>query len=63
MLQISKGPRRPWPLCVLSVIAAASLAAAQSTSGTPKVAVYASVGEELITFSVDVEHATVTRQS
>src|SRR5215468_3178482 len=63
MLQISKGPRRFWPLSVLIVLATASLAAAQSTNGTPRVAVYASVGEELITFGVDVEHATLTRQS
>lgn len=39
-------------------------ACAQSPADTPaRLALYAGVGEELITFSVDVEHATLTRQS
>ena len=33
----------------------------QPISRPPSVAVYASVGEELITFNVDVDHATLTR--
>ena len=37
---------------------------AQRPPGSPaKVAVYASVGEELITFHADTEQATLTRQS
>lgn len=53
-------------LCLLMLVATASLVAAQATngtSGTSKVAVYASVGEELIAFTADVERATLTRQS
>jgi len=38
-------------------------AVAQSISSHPRTTLYASVGEELITFTVDVEHATVTRQA
>jgi len=45
------------------LVATASLVAAQATNGTSKVAVYASVGEELIAFTADVERATLTRQS
>jgi 6-phosphogluconolactonase len=36
---------------------------AQSIGGSPRVALYASVGEELITYGVDAERATLTRQS
>jgi 6-phosphogluconolactonase len=35
----------------------------QSAGGPARVAVYASVGEELIQFAVDVEHASLSRQS
>jgi 6-phosphogluconolactonase (cycloisomerase 2 family) len=35
----------------------------QGVGSAPRVALYASVGEELITFSVDVDRATLTRQS
>ncbi len=52
-----------WLMYVLTAIAFAPLLAAQSTTGSAKVALYASVGEELIGFSVDVERATLTRQS
>lgn len=49
---------------VLLILAAtASLVASQATNGTSKVAVYASVGEELIAFTADVERATLTRQA
>jgi len=46
-----------WAAIVIMSVAAVS---AQRSS---KVAVYASVGEELITFSADIERATLTRQS
>ena len=54
------------PLFLLMLVATASPVAAQVTngmSGNSKVAVYASVGEELIAFTADVERATLTRQS
>jgi 6-phosphogluconolactonase (cycloisomerase 2 family) len=38
-------------------------ALADSVGGAPQAALYASVGEELITFSVDLERATLARQS
>ena len=38
-------------------------AVAQSVGNHPHTSLYASVGEELITFNVDVEHATLTRQA
>jgi 6-phosphogluconolactonase len=38
-------------------------AVAQSVGNHPHTALYASVGEELITFNVDVEHATLMRQA
>ena len=41
----------------------AHLTAGQIATRSAKVALYASVGEELITFSVDPERATLTRQS
>ena len=47
-------------LAIVPMIAAAF---AQSVGRSPRVALYASVGEELITFSVDPERATLTRQS
>jgi 6-phosphogluconolactonase len=47
-------------LATVPMIAAAVM---QNGGGSSRVAVYASVGEELITFSADVERATLTRQS
>ena len=55
-----------WLACLLLAGAAASLLAApaaQSPAGPSMVAAYASVGEELITFSVDVERGTLRRES
>ncbi len=52
--------------CLLLAGAAASLLASptgQAPAGPPKVAAYASVGEELIAFSVDVERGTLGRES
>ena len=57
---------RSWLACLLLAGAAASLLAApagQAPAGPPKVAAYASVGEELITFSLDVERGTLGRES
>ena len=57
--------QRGW-LALLTAMAAALFAAVtdgQVTNRSPNVAVYASVGEELIIFSVDVARATLTRQS
>lgn len=47
-------------LATLPMIAAALM---QSGNGPARVAVYASVGEELIQFAADVEHATLSRRS
>jgi 6-phosphogluconolactonase len=47
-------------LATVPMIAAALM---QSGGGSPRVAVYASVGEELIAFSADVNHATLMKQS
>jgi len=47
----------------LAIVPMIAAALAQSVGGSPRVALYASVGEELITFSVDPERATLTRQS
>src|SRR5205809_1019107 len=47
-------------LVTVPLIAAALM---QSGSDPARVAVYASVGEEIITFSADVDRATLTRQS
>jgi 6-phosphogluconolactonase len=55
-----------WQIYVAVGLAAVPMIAgglSQSVGGAPRVALYASVGEELIAFSVDVEHATLTRQS
>jgi 6-phosphogluconolactonase (cycloisomerase 2 family) len=57
---------RAWSLGVVLVIATVSfvaVAANQVASGYGKVAVYASVGEELIAFSADIDRATLTKQS
>jgi hypothetical protein len=51
---------------VLIAIATMPLVAApldQATDRSARVALYASVGEELIGYSVDLERATLTRQS
>jgi 6-phosphogluconolactonase len=53
-------------LALLTTIAAASsvaMIAGQVTSRTGNVALYASVGEELITFTVDTARAALTRQA
>jgi len=58
------GPR--WQTFLLLAVATMSLVAdplAQTANRSAKVALYASVGEELIGFSVDLERATLTRQS
>ena len=64
MLNILK--QASWPIGMLFAIATVSFvgaAANQTASGSGKVAVYASVGEELIIFSADIDRATLTRQS
>jgi 6-phosphogluconolactonase len=55
-------PKTAWRLGLWGTIAMMSIAVA-SAQRSAKVPVYASVGEELITFSVDAERATLTRQS
>jgi len=60
---MARSIRSGWPLCLLVLVATASLVAAQATRGKSNVAVYASVGEELIAFTADVERGTLTRQS
>lgn len=55
-----------WQIYVaVGVVTAPMIAAglAQGVRHAPHVALYASVGEELIHFTVDVDHATLTRQS
>ena len=55
-----------WRVCVLIAVAMVPLAAfpvAQASGRPSRVALYASAGEELVGFSVDVERATLTRQS
>ena len=47
---------------VLATVPTIAVALVQN-NGSPRVAVYASVGEELITFSADVARGTLTRQS
>ena len=57
---------RRWQSCLWIGIATAPLVAAsldQAATRSTRVALYASVGEELISYSVDVERATLTRQS
>src|SRR5262245_7062628 len=46
-----------------TAIALASLATVFAQAPAARAALYAGVGEELITFGVDVERATLTRQS
>ena len=55
-------PKTVWRFGAWAVIVTMSVAVA-SAQRSPKIAVYASVGEELITFSADTERATLTRQS
>jgi 6-phosphogluconolactonase (cycloisomerase 2 family) len=55
-------PKTTWRFGVWAAIVMMSVAMA-SAQRSAKVAVYASVGEELITFSADTERATLTRQS
>ena len=55
--------RRCGPLLVWVAIMPLVATAQQPASPPAKVAVYAAVGEELITFSADTERATLTRQS
>src|SRR6202049_3929598 len=66
MINVLKHIGRCWRMCVLIAIATMPLVAAplnQTASRSARVALYASVGEELIGYSVDVERATLTRQS
>ena len=61
--------QRPWTVALLLALTTMHLAAtaanqvASRSAPSAKVAVYASVGEELITFSADPAQATLTRQS
>jgi 6-phosphogluconolactonase (cycloisomerase 2 family) len=55
-------PKTAWRFGVWATIVMMSVAVA-SAQRSSKVAVYASVGEELIAFSVDTERAALTRQS
>jgi 6-phosphogluconolactonase len=50
-------------LIAIAIVPLAHVAAGQVATRSARVALYASVGEELITFSVDVERGTLTRQS
>ena len=50
-------------LVAIAIVPLAVMTSGQVATRSPRAAVYASVGEELITFSVDVERATLTRQS
>ena len=58
--------RHVWQISVTVGLATALMIAAalaQSVGSAPRVAIYASVGDELIQFSVDVDHAAVTKQA
>src|SRR6266446_6137277 len=66
MVHLLKRMARCWRMFVLTAIVTMPLLAAppdQATDRSARVALYASVGEELIGYSVDLEHATLTRQS
>ena len=55
-----------WQILLGAAIASTGLLAVligQSSNRSGRVALYASVGEELSTYTVDVEHATLTKQS
>ena len=49
--------------CVVIVSSAVAAVLAQPAAPRNNVALYAGVGDELITFAVDVEHATLTRRA
>ena len=58
--------KRALQVCVAVSLATVPMIAAalmQNGGGSSRVAVYASVGEELITFTADIAQATLTRQS
>ena len=66
MVNMLKQIGRHWQICLWIGIATAPLVAAsldQAATRSTRVALYASVGDELICYSVDVERATLTRQS
>src|ERR1700694_5844539 len=66
MINLLKHMARCWRMFVLIAIATMPLVAApldQATDRSARVALHASVGEELIGYSVDLERATLTRQS
>ncbi len=66
MMNMLKHIGRRCRICLWMGIATAPLVATsldQAASRSARVALYASVGEELISYSVDVERATLTRQS
>ncbi|MET0163994.1 MAG: hypothetical protein ABW318_03190, partial [Vicinamibacterales bacterium] len=55
-----------WQISLGAAIASTGLLAVligQSSNRSGRVALYASVGEELSTYTVDVEQATLTKQS
>jgi 6-phosphogluconolactonase (cycloisomerase 2 family) len=65
MMKMLKHIGRRWQICLWIAIAAAPLVAASLNQGanrSARVALYASVGDELVWYSVDVERATLTRQ-
>ena len=58
--------RHAWQIYVAVGLATAPMIAVALTQGigrSPKIALYASVGEELTAFTVDVDHATLTKQA
>ena len=66
MMNMLKRIGRCWQIYALTAIATMPLVAAppdQPANGSAKVALYASIGDELITYTVDVERATLTRGS
>jgi len=66
MMNMLKRVGRRWQMWLCAGIVAVPLVAAsaeQATTGSARVALYASVGDELIRYSVDVERGTLTRQS
>lgn len=66
MVKLLKHIGRGWQFFMWAGIATAPLVAIssdQSGEGSVRVALYASVGEELSGYSVDLEHATLTKQS
>ena len=66
MVNMLKQIGRRWQICLWIGIATAPLVAAsldQAATRSMRVALYASVGDELICYSIDVEHGTLTRQS